>query len=71
MKFAGNYGGITLQNSVINQLMGQLIGLGVVAGTISNMFGSIFQEVPNKSSDYYYLRKIGLNSWDSFRYAFF
>ena len=71
VKFAGNYGGITLQNSVINQLMGQLIVRGVVTGTISNMFGSIFQEIPSKSSDYYHLRKMGLNPWDSFRYAFF
>ena len=71
VKFAGNHGGITLQNSIINQLMGQLIVRGVVTGTISNMFGSIFQEIPSKSSDYYHLRKMGLNPWDSFRYAFF
>lgn len=64
MKFAGNYGGITLQNSVINQLMGQLIVRGVVTGTISNMFGSIFQGISSKSSDYYHLRKMGLNPWD-------
>ena len=64
-------GEITLQNSVINQLMSQLIVREAVTGTISNMFGSIFQEIPSRSSDYYHLRKMGLNPWDSFRYAFF
>lgn len=71
VKFAGNYGGITLQNSVVNQLMGQLIVRGVVTGTISNMFSSIFQDIPSKTSDYYHLRKMGLDPWDSFRYAYF
>ena len=58
VKFAGNYGGITLQNSVVNQLMGQLIVRGVVTGTISNMFSFIFQDIPSKTSDYYHLRKM-------------
>lgn len=41
--------------------MGQLIVQGVVTGTISNLLGSIFQEIPSKLNDYYHLRKMWLN----------
>jgi RHS repeat-associated protein len=60
-----------LPNGVVNELMGQLIFRVVAVGTISGMFGSIFQDIPSKTSDYYHLRKMGLNQWNSFRYAFF
>ncbi|MDY2888259.1 MAG: RHS repeat-associated core domain-containing protein [Candidatus Caccosoma sp.] len=71
VKFAGNYGGITLENSVINQLMGQLIVRGVITGIISTIFGSIFQDIPSKTRDYYHLREMGLDPWNSFKYAYF
>ena len=72
VKFVGNYGSIIiLQDSVINQMIGQLIVRGVITGIISTIFGSIFQDIPSKTRDYYHLREMGLDPWNSFKYAYF
>ena len=59
VKFVGNYGSIIiLQDSVINQMIGQLIVRGVITEIVSTIFDSIFLDIPSKTSDYYHLRKI-------------
>ena len=60
-----------ISNQTINNMMSFLIGRGVSTGVISGLFSSIFQKISSDSIEAYRLNKLGLNGWNSFRFAFF
>ena len=63
--------GPMLPNGVVNELASHLLLRGTVVGTIFGLAGSIFQDISEKSRVAWRLYELGLNPWDSFRYAFF
>lgn len=66
MKFATNYGGITLKPTVILQAAGQI----AIRETVAGFVGAPLSGIPGYFDRVYRLNKLGLSSADSSRYAF-